>query len=332
MTSASPNMLASTAAKQQRPAFDQLATFLTVAETGSFSAAARLTGRTQPAISQAIARLEDIYGGDLFERRRGAPLALTPIGEAILPSAQILLKTIDEQMGTAAEAASGAAGAVVVGVDPDIATGRHRGGLVAFAIANPAARLRMIEASSAELLRQLEDRRIDLVITPAGLRQAVPALACERLWDERLFVALPAAHELASRNGLDWPTVASLRLMLATPDGETSRLAAIIADVVPCRPEYELHTVSRDTLLDMVGRGFGTSIVLGSAATPNCGVVFRPTVDATPSIAIEALWRKRDGNPLRHRLLRFIRKAVRESGGVGLSELLQATASAQGRG
>ena len=160
MTSACSNMLTSTAAKRQRPAFDQLATFLTVAETGSFSAAARLTGRTQPAISQAIARLEDIYGGDLFERRRGAPLALTPIGEAILPSAQILLKTIDEQMGTAAEAASGEIGAVVVGVDPDIATGRHRGGLVAFAMANPAARLRTIEAPSAGRGAALGDRRL----------------------------------------------------------------------------------------------------------------------------------------------------------------------------
>ena len=164
------------------------------------------------------------------------------------------------------------------------------------------------------------------------MRQAIPALACERLWDERLFVALPAAHELASRNGLDWPTVAMLRLMLATPDGKTSRLAAIIADVAACQPEYELHTVSRDTLLDMVGRGLGASIVLGSATAPKGGVVFRPVVDATASIAIEALWRGRDGNPLRHRLLRYVRNAVREPGDTGLSEPLQATAPVRGRG
>ena len=73
-------------------------TFLRVVECRSFAATAQIMGRTQPAISQAIARLEEIYGGDLFERRRGAQLELTPIGQSILPSARMILDTIDQQM------------------------------------------------------------------------------------------------------------------------------------------------------------------------------------------------------------------------------------------
>ena len=84
-----------------RPDFDQLETFLKVAELGSFAAAAHQLGISQPAVSQSIARLEALYGGDLFERRRGAPIALTPIGRAILPKARLLLFTADQQINRA---------------------------------------------------------------------------------------------------------------------------------------------------------------------------------------------------------------------------------------
>ncbi len=50
-----------------------------------------MLGRSQPAISQASRACRKIYGGDRFVRRRGAALALMPIGEAILPSAQIVI-------------------------------------------------------------------------------------------------------------------------------------------------------------------------------------------------------------------------------------------------
>ena len=50
----------------------------------------------QPAVSQAIARLEEIYSGELV-RNRLAPLVLTPIGESILPSAHTLIDTVGRQ-------------------------------------------------------------------------------------------------------------------------------------------------------------------------------------------------------------------------------------------
>jgi DNA-binding transcriptional LysR family regulator len=46
----------------------QLETFLAVVREGSFSGAAKGLGRTQPAISQVISRLEDEVGQRLFER------------------------------------------------------------------------------------------------------------------------------------------------------------------------------------------------------------------------------------------------------------------------
>ena len=46
----------------------QLETFLTVAQEGSFSRAAKKLYRTQPAVSQTIRKLEDEIGEPLFDR------------------------------------------------------------------------------------------------------------------------------------------------------------------------------------------------------------------------------------------------------------------------
>src|ERR1700682_3746239 len=46
----------------------QLETFLSVAQTGSFSAAAKVVHRTQPAVSQLVRRLEEEVGESLFDR------------------------------------------------------------------------------------------------------------------------------------------------------------------------------------------------------------------------------------------------------------------------
>jgi DNA-binding transcriptional LysR family regulator len=51
----------------------QLEFFLRVVEEGSFSKAADAAGRTQPAVSIAVRRLEEEIGASLFDRSRKTP-------------------------------------------------------------------------------------------------------------------------------------------------------------------------------------------------------------------------------------------------------------------
>ena len=57
----------------------RLRVFVTVAELGSFSAAARELGVSQPAVSQNVAELERQVGSALFERNKSS-LSITPAG------------------------------------------------------------------------------------------------------------------------------------------------------------------------------------------------------------------------------------------------------------
>ena len=72
-----------------------LAAFLAVASERSFSAAARRMHRTQPAISQAVRRIEDELGERLFDRssRDGT---LTEAGRLLQDYAQRLLGLASE--------------------------------------------------------------------------------------------------------------------------------------------------------------------------------------------------------------------------------------------
>jgi DNA-binding transcriptional LysR family regulator len=65
------------------PSLDQLRVLAVVAETGSFSAAARRLHRTQSVISYTIAQLEAQLGLSLFERGGHRP-ALTEAGRTVL--------------------------------------------------------------------------------------------------------------------------------------------------------------------------------------------------------------------------------------------------------
>ncbi|HHB80917.1 MAG TPA: LysR family transcriptional regulator [Aliiroseovarius sp.] len=63
--------------------------FLTVAEQGSLSAAARALGQSQPTMGRQVARAETALGVALFHRRQRG-MALTPAGEALLPAARAM--------------------------------------------------------------------------------------------------------------------------------------------------------------------------------------------------------------------------------------------------
>lgn len=69
----------------------RLRVFAAVAELGSFTAAARALGVSQPAISQNIAELERFAGGRLFERSRGRT-GLTELGRRFLEHAGAILQ------------------------------------------------------------------------------------------------------------------------------------------------------------------------------------------------------------------------------------------------
>ena len=96
--------------------FEDLRVFATVAGERSFSRAARKLRRTQPAVSQAIRRLEDALGERLIDRslRDGT---LTDAGDLLLDYASRLLRLMDEAAGAVGELREVRKGRVRIGAN-----------------------------------------------------------------------------------------------------------------------------------------------------------------------------------------------------------------------
>lgn len=135
-----------------------------VAKAASFGAAARASGVSQPALSNAIANLEDRLGGRLFERSPQG-VAPTAFGHRLLPLIERALADIDAISAEARRA--NRPGGIRVGVSPLIAPE-----LVARAFR--AARelpeprdLVLSEANMRDLREQLTQGDLDMILVPS---------------------------------------------------------------------------------------------------------------------------------------------------------------------
>src|ERR1700746_922483 len=85
---------------------DQIRLFLTVADAGSFSKAAKQLNRAQSAVTYGIQKLEAQFGIPLFDRTAYRP-TLTEAGCALLPRARRIADETNAFRDTARSLASG---------------------------------------------------------------------------------------------------------------------------------------------------------------------------------------------------------------------------------
>lgn len=98
---------------------DILRTFVTVAQMGGFTIAGELLGRSQPAISLQIKRLEAMLDQSLLVRN-GQTLELTQSGQTLFDYAKQILNLNDEVLGQLDSAAI--SGKITLGIPSEFAT------------------------------------------------------------------------------------------------------------------------------------------------------------------------------------------------------------------
>jgi len=100
---------------------DQLRVLVTVAETGSFSAAGRSLRRAQSAISHAIQAVERVHEIELFDRRGRTPV-LTDAGRVLVAQARQVLSQAERFERTAKAISSGLEPELGIAVDSMVPT------------------------------------------------------------------------------------------------------------------------------------------------------------------------------------------------------------------
>ena len=143
---------------------DLLRTFVTVVDLGSYTRAGEALGRTQPAISLQIRRLEELLRTQLINTE-GRQIRLTDGGVALGPYARQILRLNDDIVAHyAAEALSGW---IKVGLPTDFANAFLLGAITRFAASQPDVRIEVESRLSRELRGDLAADRLDMVVAIA---------------------------------------------------------------------------------------------------------------------------------------------------------------------
>ncbi|MEM9247882.1 MAG: LysR family transcriptional regulator [Pseudomonadota bacterium] len=143
---------------------DLLRCFVTVADLGGFTRAARALGRTQPAISLQVRRLEELLQAKLFHTSR-RQVALTEAGLALGPYARQMLRLNDDILAHFGEAAL--TGLIRVGVPTDFAHAFLLDAITRFASENIEVRIEIESKLSSELRRDIAGGALDIAVAIA---------------------------------------------------------------------------------------------------------------------------------------------------------------------
>ncbi|WP_017301379.1 LysR family transcriptional regulator [Nodosilinea nodulosa] len=182
---------------------EQLQAFLSVADTGSFQAAAQQCQVTQSTVSRQVQALEAELDAPLFHRN--AQAKLTVAGERLLPKArrihqdwaQVSKDIADLMAGKQPELCVAAIQSVCATVLPPV--------LQQFCSEYPQVQLRVTALGSDRSLKVLRDGLVDLAIVMDNPRLTTqPEMVVTPLFEEPIEVLMAGSHALAHQPAIAW--------------------------------------------------------------------------------------------------------------------------------
>jgi DNA-binding transcriptional LysR family regulator len=171
--------------------------FIAAAETGQFRRAAQQVGRSQPALTKCIHRLEEELGASLFDRK-GHRVYLTTVGRALLARAKIISQSLDAAAREAADIADGTKGHLRVGTGSTTAACFLPGLFKRMIPQFPGVTFDVLVGLADHLRQLLHEGELDLVIGPLSDsdRREFSTLVIDR---DELVIAASERHRFVGR-------------------------------------------------------------------------------------------------------------------------------------
>jgi DNA-binding transcriptional LysR family regulator len=182
----------------------ELRVFVAVLEHRSFRKAAALLHLTQPAVTKAIAGLENTLGFKLFDRLAHG-VEPTVHGRSFAPRALAVFDELRRAAQDLTLVSSGAKGSLRVGTVPMPAIPFLPLAMQRLIGAHAGIFVSVVEERETELIDRLRKRDIEVAILRLSLVEPGDDMQVAPLFDEKLCVVASKEHPLASRTRLNWP-------------------------------------------------------------------------------------------------------------------------------
>ncbi|QXT39508.1 LysR family transcriptional regulator [Gymnodinialimonas ceratoperidinii] len=265
-----------------------------VADAGSLTHAAAVLNVSQPSLSTALTRVEARLGAAIFQRGKGAALAVTPFGHRIIDEARSLLAHAAriENHRTEAQAT------FTLGCFEDLAAWYLAPSLASLAERFPETRFQSREGRFASISADLSEGRMDAAICyDVGFGEG---FLRRRIREVSPVAFLAPDHPLATRSALSLHDVAAHPVILFSEEVSDGFMRDLFART-QLAPEVRQRVASVETMRSLAAHGAGIGISYAQPPTQlsydGKPLVTVPITDPEARAAIVLVWsslRERD--------------------------------------
>lgn len=264
--------------------------FKILAETLNFRRTADELNITQPALSRAIAQLEQDVGTKLFERTN-RQVSLTLAGHAFAAGCGRVLQDLDDVVDQAVKVAQGYSGYLSIGYTDTVIAGRLPDIVKSFRMAAPEIHVRLIQAYTEQQYGLLDNGQLDIGLMTGPVER--DRLCTVDVQSDRFMVVLPADHPLSALPSVCLGDLHDHPFVLGDLDRWRAYNAHLFrhCDRVGLRPRIVQTAPESRAIVGLVACGLGISILpecLMQGIDPR--LVARPIEDIHERMITQAGW------------------------------------------
>lgn len=264
--------------------------FRTVAETLNFRAASRDLNITQPALSRAIAQLEDELDVQLFERSTGR-VKLTRAGRTFTIECDRVLATVESAMEETRRVARGEIGSLAVGYTDTAMAGAIPDIIETFRQSSPGVTIRLYQVPTHAQVEMLRSGQLDVgVMTGPADGKIFSAVQVQR---DRLVMLAPVDHPLAARHSVRLSELAGESFVLGDQtDWSTYNRALLdLCERAGFAPNVVQRAPESQAIIGLVSCGLGVTIMPEChARVLNARLAAIPIEEGMEPMVTEAVW------------------------------------------
>ncbi|MFD4930744.1 LysR family transcriptional regulator [Peribacillus butanolivorans] len=237
----------------------QLKYFVTIAEEGKITTAAKKLNIAQPPLSRQLKQMEEELGVILFDRDNKS-LNLTLEGERLLLRAKELLNKLDETIVEVQELRKDASGILSVGSNLYCAS-LILSKVVDIREKNPGLTFKVWEGETIHLIKMLSKRQIEIAITNSPITEK--SISQMTLESDPYVLVLPEKWTWSGSEQCRLEEIIDLPLILLRPNYGLGAYGQIVNEFQRLDLEPNILCECQDLimLLGLVSSGFGATIL-----------------------------------------------------------------------
>lgn len=284
--------------------FQELQWFVVLAETEHVTEAAAELGVSQPTLSRALTRIEEHAGAPLFDRV-GRRVRLNEYGQIMLEHVRRSIAELSAATDRIAALRNPDTGRIRLAFLHSLANWYVPEQLREFREVAPAIAFDLFQGPAPEITQRVLDGGSDIAITSPRPDASTYDWHC--LYVERLSLAVPSGHRLASRKRIHLSTVADEPFIaIQRPFG----LRLVTDDLwaeTGLEPTIVFEATEIPTMEGLVAAGFGVAVVPTPRISTEAKVAHIPLSNTRAKREVGLVWaRDRRPSPPTERFVRFL--------------------------